>query len=249
MFSNSSIQSTIEGFNGDSFSYLVGFGMYSSSNTTYYYVMDYGASKIYILNDEWSFISAKTFTNPQYMINIGNSLYMTGWPYSVWKLDKNLNILIKYNHAGYPLYRGISYNLSNSSIYVAAYGLDEIQVFSSDLTLIRRFSTSPHNPFSITESSNNLYVGTDKGIILVYKNEAIIKQFNGCDGKSAWLTLILFDQNDYMATACSSKLYLFSPNGSFTGKSMTTSSFNFYIGFDSKGRFIEISTQQISIYN
>ena len=68
MFSNSSIQSTIEGFNGDSFSYLVGFGMYSSSNTTYYYVMDYGASKIYILTDEWSFISAKTFTNPHIII-------------------------------------------------------------------------------------------------------------------------------------------------------------------------------------
>ena len=66
--------------------------MHSFSNTTYYYVMDYGFGKIYILNDEWNFISFKSFTKPFYMINIGNSLYMTGW-YDVWKVDKDFDKL------------------------------------------------------------------------------------------------------------------------------------------------------------
>ena len=255
MFSNQNIQSTIEWeLNGNSFGYLVGFGIYSSSNTVYYYVMDDGDGKVYILNDDWSFISVKTFTNPAYMISIGSSLYMTG-TYNIWKVDQDLNILINYNPTGGdPDYLGLSYNPSNGLIYVVSYGLKEIQVFNMKLTLIRRFSTEPHWPFSITESSNKLYVGTAwSGILLVYKNEKIIKQFNGCNGNNFWVESILFDQNGYMAISCalsqSSKLYLYLPNGSLTGKSIATPDYPYYIGFDSKGRFIQISDKKISIYN
>ena len=64
--------------------------------------------------------------------------------------------------------------------YVLAYNylnnLNEIQVFNLDLTLIRRFSTSPHQPLSITFSSNQLYVGTIEEMILIYQNETIIKK-------------------------------------------------------------------------
>ena len=41
------IQSNINEFNS-----LRGFGMYSSPNTVYYYVMNFDANKVYILNDE-----------------------------------------------------------------------------------------------------------------------------------------------------------------------------------------------------
>ena len=151
-----------------------------------------------------------------------------------------------------PAYRGISYNLSNGLIYVTTFNLREIQVFNLDLILIRSFSTSPHYPWSIIESSNRLYVRTYGGIILVFQNEILINQFNGCNGNSDMLISILFDQNDYMATTCSdptNKLYLFSPNGSFTGKSITTPFSPRYISFDSKGRLIEISDGTIRIYN
>ena len=247
MFINPNIQSTINKFNGNSFTYLKSFGM--SPNTTYYYAID-SFAYVYILNDDWSFITFKTFYSPTYMTKIQNSLYMIGF-LNVWKIDQDLNILINHNPGGTPIYYGISYNPSNSLIYVAAYGLKEIQVFNLDLTLIRRFSTSPHAPFSITEFSNQLYVGTWEGIILVYQNEEIINQFNGCDGNGVYLTSILFDRNGYMATSCYgiNKVYLFSSNGSFTGKSLTTPYGPSYIGFDSKGRFIQISEKQISIYN
>ena len=136
------------------------------------------------------------------MIKIGNSLYMTGWPNNIWKLDQDLNILINYNPGGTPYYRGISYNPSNGLIYVVAYGLQEIQVFNLDLTFIRRLATSPHWPWSITESSNKLNVGTYGGITIVYQNEIIINQFNGCNGNSVWLLSIIFYQNGYIATSC-----------------------------------------------
>ena len=254
MFTNPTIQSTFYEFNGTSFGFLSCFGMYSSSNKTYYYVMDNAYSIVNVSNDDWLFISSKNFTYPQSMISIGNSLYMTG-QYNVWKLDQDLNILINYYGGRNPRYRRISYNPSISFIYVvaAAPNLYEIQVFNLDLILMRRFSTSPHEPYSIIVSSNQLYVGTTGGIILVYQNEIFINQFNACDGNIySIMTSILFDQNGYMATSCSypsNKLYIFSQNGSFTGKSLTMPSFPEYIGFDSKGRFIQISTKQISINN
>ena len=251
MFTNSTIQSNITQLNGTSFGWLVGFGMYSSSNTTYYYVLDYW-NGVYILNDQWSFISFKVFTNPAFMISIDKSLYMTG-EYNVWKLDEDFNILINYNPTGTsPFYRGISYNPSNGLLYVAAYAfLKEIQVLNLNLTLIRRISTYHYQPWSITISANQLYVGTN-GIILVYQNESLINQFNGCNGNGDLITSILSDPNGYMATSCSdptNKLYLISPNSSFTGKSIKTPSSPNYIGFDSKGRFIHITWKQISIYN
>ena len=64
-------------------------------------------------------------------------------------------------------------------MYTVAQNLGQVQVFNLDLTLIHRFSTSPHTPWPITISSNQLYVGTTGGIILVYQNEKIINQFIG----------------------------------------------------------------------
>ena len=251
MFCNPTIQSTIHELDGNLFVDLCGFGIYSSPDAVYYYLMDRGANEVYILNDEWKFIKSIYFTYPAYMISIGNSLYMTGF-YNVWKVDQDLNILINYNPGATPAYCGISCNPSNGLIYVVATNINEIQVFNLDLFLIRRFSTLPHKPFSITESSKKLYVGTYGGIILIYQNEIIINQFNACDGNSGLLSAIFFDSNGYMATICDDptyKLYLFSSNGSFTDKSLKTPPLPRYIGFDSKDQFIQISWKQISIYN
>ena len=250
MFDNPNIQSTINQFNGTSIRGLVGFEMYSSPDTVDYYVMNQWDNKTYILDDEWSLISSKSLSYPSNMISINNSLYITG-SWNVWKVDQDLIILIEYNPSGdYPCYGVISYNPSNGLIYVAAWNLFEIQVFNLDLTLMRRL-TSPY-AWSITVSSNQLYVGTSGGIVLVYQNEILINQFSGCNGNSCALNSILFDLNGYMATTCFSqinKLYLFSPEGSFTGKYLTTPDYPRYIGFDSKGRFIIVSENQIIIYN
>ena len=255
MFNNPTVQSTIKELNGNKLGVLKGFGMYSSSGTVYYYLMNMRDNKVYILNDEWKFISFKDFNSPINMITIGNSLYMTG-DLNVWKVDKDLNILINYESNNlYAKYYGISYNPLNRLIYVAASNLLDIQVFDLDLALIRSLNTSPHIPHSITVSSNQLYVGTGGGIIIVYgiykknEDEKIINKFNGCDGNFDKVTSITFDQNGYMATCCLRKLYLFSPNGSYTGKSITTLDYPQCICFDSKDRFIQLSYEQITIYN
>ena len=69
--------------------------------------------------------------------------------------------------------------------------------------MIRRISTSPHETWSIAISSNQLYVGTyGGGIVLIYQNESLINKFNGCIGNSAYLIpSILFDPYGYMGPA------------------------------------------------
>ena len=249
MFGNPTIQSNITQFNGTLFSWLMGFGMMCSSFNYSYYIMDRAANKVYILNDNWSFVSFKTFNRPVYMITIENSLYMTGNS-NVWKLDQNLNTLIEYNPTGtFSGYRGLYFNSTNGFLYVATENLTLIHVFDLNLTFNHSFSTSPYNPFSIEGYNNQMYIGTTVGAVLVFHNEVIVNQFNGCGGNSLLLSAILFDDYGYMATSSFSFSNLHFPNGSYTGKSMATPIHPRYIGFDSKGHFIQISVYQITIYN
>jgi DNA-binding beta-propeller fold protein YncE len=232
------------------FNNALGFGFYSSCNTLYY-VMDSSAGRVYILNDDWSYVSYKNFSNPAHMITISNSVYMTGNT-NIWKFDKDLNILFQYNSTGGTSFRGIYYNSSNGFIYVAPSNLNEIQVFDLNLTYNQNISTAPHNPFTISEYNNNIYVGTRNGSILVIQNEVIINQFNGCNEAYVELNFILFDQYGYMATICSdpaNKLYLYKTDGTYSGTNLSTPAKPRYIGFDSTGRFVLISKSQIIIYN
>jgi hypothetical protein len=252
VFRYSTIRYNITAFNGMNFTSSIGFGFYSSCNASYY-VIDHGTSRAYILNGDWSYVSYKNFSYPTYMITIGSRIYMTGSS-NIWKLDKDLNILIQFNSTGNNTskYRGIYYNSKNGFIYAAPMSLTEIQVFDLNLAYNHNISISPYKPYSISEYNNKMFVGTTNGTILVIQNEMIINQFNGCNGDSVQLTSILFDQYGYMATICSdptNKLYLYNSNGTYTGTSLSTPVNPRYIGFDTKGRFILISYYQMIIYN
>ena len=140
VFNNSTIQSNITQFNGTAFSWLLGFGMMNSSCNASFYVMDWGANKVYIINDNWSFLSFETFNLPAYMITVENSLYLTGES-NLWKLDLNLNVLIQFTETGTsPLYRGLYFNSTNRFLYVAPFALTVIHVFDLNPTLSHSFS-------------------------------------------------------------------------------------------------------------
>ena len=70
VFRYSTIRSNISALDGMNPSWLLGFGFFSSCNASYY-VMDKGASKVYILNEDWSYVSYKIFPGPAYMMQIG----------------------------------------------------------------------------------------------------------------------------------------------------------------------------------
>ena len=124
-----------------------------------------------------------------------------------------------------------------------------IHVFDLNLRFSHNISTSPYKPWSITEYNNQMYIGTDNGRVLFVQNEVILNTFNGCGGNNAILYSILIDECGYVATSCgNNKLYLNFANGTSTGRTISTPMYPYYIGFDSKGHFIQISYRHIAIY-
>jgi hypothetical protein len=250
IFSNMTILLSFNKTNSIYLKQCLGSAIFTPSNS-YYYVSDVGLKKIFILNESWSYVSSKVFDSPAYISTFGNSLYATG-NRNIWKLDQNLSILIQYNATGTPPnYRGIYINSTKNFIYTAPFSFNVIHVFNLNLSFSHNISTSPYKPYSITGYSNQIFVGAlTKGTILVIENETIKHIFNGCNGNLAALTYILFDDCGLMATSCSNnKLYLYYPNGTYIGKSLNTPDNPRYIGFDSKGRFVQISWLQVSVYN
>jgi hypothetical protein len=54
-------------------------------NTSYYVVdYDYG---VFLLNDNYDYLTKKTFSKPNYIVNVNSSLYITG-DENIWKTDK-----------------------------------------------------------------------------------------------------------------------------------------------------------------
>jgi hypothetical protein len=70
-------------------------------------------------------------------------------------------------------------------IYGAAKSKSIIHVSDLNLVLNDTITTPSYTPISINGYNNQMYVGTDQGIILIIANKAIINTFNGCNGNSA----------------------------------------------------------------
>jgi hypothetical protein len=246
LFCNWNLQFSFNQINSTKFLNANGFAIFNS----YYYVSDFWLSKIFILNESWSYVSSKVFSNPVYFTTIGSSFYAAG-AQNIWKLDQNLNILTKHTEFGpFPRYKGIYYNSANNWIYVAPSDLNVIHVLDFNLRFHHTFSISAYQPWSIAEYNKQMYVGTSNGTILIIEKEVIIRTFNGCNGNAVALSYILFDQCGLMATSChNNQLYLYYPNGTYLGKNFITPVGPFYIGYDSNGRFVQISSTQINIYN
>ena len=99
LFSSSPSKFTILSFNGSLFngnpkSNLHGFGMFISSNTSYY-VPDHQLNKVYIWNSDWSEVSySSNFSVPNYMISVNCTLYLTTNE-TIYNTDQYLNVFIQ----------------------------------------------------------------------------------------------------------------------------------------------------------
>jgi hypothetical protein len=231
--------------NGNILSGLQGFGMMVDFNTSYY-IMDESNNIIFLLNDNYDYVTMKTFSNPNYMVTINSSIYLTGTN-NIWKTDKYLNILKTLTDL-IANYNGIYFNCTDNLFYVASTGYSYIQVFDLNLNLNCTISISPNKPRSFSEYNNELFVGTDSSFVLVIVKKIVIRSFTGCS--SGPLYSIVADNYGLIAIACYSNnlVNLYYCNGSSTGKSLTTSVSPIYVGFDSKGRFILLMKTEINIY-
>jgi hypothetical protein len=121
------------------------------------------------------------------------------------------------------------------------------ELFDLNLNFLSTVSISPYKPFSFSEFNNELYIGTSRSSVIVVVNKIIIRIFPSCSTVSS----IVFDDCGLMATSCFIFNYndLYYSNETYANKSLITSpGYPVYVGFDSKGRYVQISTEQISIF-
>jgi hypothetical protein len=214
---------------------------------TSYYVADTTTGNVFLLNDNYGYVTKKPFSNPSYIINVNSSLYITG-DSNIWKTDKYLNILVTYSTTTVHNYDGILFNCTDNLIYAAPYTYTYFQVFDLNLALRNSVSVSPHNPRSLAEYNNELYVGTLADFVLVVVNKAIIRSFIACSASR--ISSMVFDEFGLMAIACrdNNLVKLFYSNGTFTTKSLATTLKVLNVRFDTKGRFAISLTTQMVIY-
>jgi hypothetical protein len=235
---------TVSGFNAD----FKGFAI-KRSNPIQYYVTSFTTSQIFVFNENWNYVLNKTFNSVSisYMISVGNTFYITA-DSNVWKLDERLNVLIRHSDST-ATYAGLCYSSTNRLIYVVPYNLRKIHVYNLFLNLSHTFSISPHYPCSISEYNNRLYVGTDYGTMLVIVNKQINLEFNACKGKNMNIFAIMFDELNNIATSCYvDDLYLYNITGSFLKKNIQIYEMAYYIGFDTKSRFVVVTDTKISLF-
>ncbi len=240
------LRHTITQYNGQNFSVAHGFASIVDFNNTTYYALDHLNGKVVMFDEYWQYKNNVKITNFAHAITIDRELYITG-NRNIQKRDQTLNLIKQLNNPGVQFYRGIYYNKTNDLIYAGTQNLQRIDVINRDLTLIGIISTPGYGPQSIAEYDNKMYVGTVESTILVIENGVIIRSFTTV---CSFITAILIDVygNMLISSRTNSAVYLYHTNGTYLGKTMSTSSFPMFIDFDSKGRLIITSQYDIKIY-
>ena len=249
LFRNPTPYNKINGFTMN-FDWLNGFGMMTSTNTTYY-LADNNANTVYVLNHDWNLIDSFYCPYPANILVVQNFLYISSDSLNLFKTDSNLNILATYSTEEDFRIRGIYFNSTNQLIYLAVSFSYHIFRFDLNLNYYDNFSTGEYIPYSINGFENKLYVGeNDFGLILVMINNIIVNTFNGCFGNSGAIPMISLDQNGFMANVCegSQSVYLYNVNGTYANFDLSTEQYPVYVGMDSKGRVFVISKSEITFY-
>jgi hypothetical protein len=105
---------------------------------------------------------------------------------------------------------------------------------------------------SISGYNNKLFVGAlTNGFncrVIVIENKIIIKTFSECNKPYHHISIPV-DFFGYVATDCGNNVFLFYSDQIFTGKQITLPNGYNSIGFDSKGQFIFMTSEQITIFH
>ena len=157
-----------------------------------------------------------------------------------------MNLVGSYNRTG-AWYTNIYHNYTTDILYVTDTS-NGIDLFYRNLTYISYISFS-NKAYALTETNDKLYVGLYGGTISVLNNNLVVKNFPVLC--TEWISFILIDTNYLMSVLCYSNLgmlYLYTTNGSYTGKSMTTPTYPRFMSYDLNGHFIIAGYNQIYIY-
>jgi hypothetical protein len=162
------------------------------------------------------------------IISIKNELYITAYD-GLYKSDKSFNIVKSYIRSG-ARFTIIYYNSTSDILYAASQGLT-------------------NQPWALTEKNGKLYVGFTDGSIQVFENNLVVKNITTLC--TSVISSIVIDTNESMGVLCCTNpgmLYIYSTNGSYTGKNLTTLSLPRFMNYDLSGHFIIAGESQINVF-
>jgi hypothetical protein len=181
---------------------------------------------------------------PYSIISISNEFFITAFN-GIYKSDKYLNLVNSYIKIG-ASYVSIYHNSTSDILYIASNTFNRIDLFYHNLSFISSINFT-NQPNALTEKSGKLYVGLYGGVISVIENNLVVKTITTLC--TYWINSIIIDTNELMAVLCytDDMLYLYSTNGSYTGKNMNYPLYKF-MNYDLNGHFILAGESQIDIY-
>jgi hypothetical protein len=185
--------------------------------------------------------------NPTSINSINNELFITTYN-GIYKTDKSLNIVNSYIRTNAKYYN-IYHNTTSDILYVTSQTSSRIDLFDRNLNFISSISLT-NQPWGLTEKNGKLYVGLLGGNITVIENNIVVKTFPTLC--TASVVAIIIDTNEFMGVLCNSSpamFYLYSTNGSYTGKSITTALAPRYVNYDLDGKLIIAGYYSIKLYN
>ncbi len=216
------------------------------NNVTSYYAVDFNADSIVRFNENWEYLSNKTFVKGCFIKLVENEFFISAGS-GIIKTDKDLNIIKTFSSG--IAYRGLYYNETSKKFFVVGWGAYKIEIFDLNLTLLDSISTGSNDPFGLNGYKNELFVGTMTGNILVIQNKTITKVYNTLCSSDR-INSFLFDNNGYMSIQCfiGTASHIYHINGSYMNISLSTATLNFGMKIDSKGRLILTSATELNIF-
>ncbi len=248
VFQKFSLRTTILSYPAKSFG-LYGFGIIDDANATYYALDNINSthSNFVLYDRNWTYLTHKTMPIylPYSIQSINNELFIAAFN-GIYRIDKYFNFVGSYNKTG-AVYKGIYHNYTTDILYVVRAGSNRLDLFFRNFSFISSINFT-NQPYAITEKNGKLYVGLSNGVICVIENNLVAKNITTlCTG---YISSILIDANDLMGVICwsNSMLYLYTTNGSYIGKNMTTPSGPRFMNYDLNGHFIIAGSSQINLY-
>ena len=218
-------------------------------NTIYNFAADYNRN-IFLFDKDWnlkSLIDLGSITVIS-MIGVDNQFYISSdYNAGLIHTSSNLTILHTYGVAGY--YSQIAHDSKNKTIIAGNSYLRTIEIFDTNLVLLRSIKTQAFMNFGIAVYDSKIFTSSYyNGYIEVFKNEKSISyQSTVC----SHLYAISLDIYGYLIVSCfiDSKLYLYDVNGNYQNKSIELPGKPFYVTYDSQGRITVAAQTKLAVYS
>ena len=253
MLANFTKRFSLTSYGGNSWGLLTGFEqIVNIYGVATYYLIDYNSYRVVIFDKNWNyqtFIGLPGFSNPYDLKSVGVYFFISSNSY-FYRTDSSFNYQTNYAW-GNAYYRQIYYDMPNVKLYVSAYNINQIYVFSPTCSLLQQISLS-FSVYGLNYFNGYLYGSmTSFNQVAIITNGVVLSRFSVPLCTTNSIQSIGADSFGYFALGCPSnnKIFVYDYNGIYQNVSLTSTAtvlFNTHI--DASGRYVVMNGFYLDIY-